>query len=39
MNPEIDVFGGMAGGTHRNGMCTVFRGKEAAVDSCVVMVH
>ena len=39
MNPEIDVFDGMARRTHRNGMCTVFRVKEAAVDSCVVMVQ
>ena len=31
MNPEIDVFGGIAGRTRRNRMCTVFTGKEAAV--------
>ncbi len=31
MNPKIDVFGGIVRGTHRNRMCTVFRGKEAAV--------
>ena len=31
MNPEIDGFGGIAGRTYRNGTCTVFTGKEAAV--------
>ena len=31
MNPEIDVFGSIVGRTYRNGTCTVFTGKEAAV--------